>query len=317
VRDAILQWLRRKPALHRGLGALRIATRRTVLRLTPYPRLGPVPAGAQRSDAAHFDAVVFSSYVPTRAALDVAAEFLALFEKRFADCDIYVGINTGSLPEWERMLIASTLRIRIGTVGPSLTVDSDVAGFQKALMLMRDEGREYDLVWFGHTKGATSNDPALRRRLVGDFYLKRKRITALFDHPRVGSFGHDISYSEVLPGIDARVDAAILAMPYPSIGVFYLHTFYVIRGSIIKRFLDSCSEDFFAKNIVSDLGFDRYFFEKEFSRLADRFGYYPLYRERHRNISVVPVTRAFVRGLYAAWEQHLPEDIRARWTWLP
>jgi hypothetical protein len=271
-----------------------------------------MPTDADSEPRAGADALVFSSYVPTTVALSIAVEFLRLFERDFADCDVYVGINTGSLPEWERALADSPLRVRVGKVAPRLSVDSDAAGFQKALELMRDEGRSYDLVWFGHTKGATSNNPALRQRLIGDFYLERERISRAFRHPRVGSFGHDVSYSEVLPQIDARVDSEILAMPYPSIGIFYLHTFYVMRGSIIRQFLEHCSEEFFSKNLVSDLGFDRYFFERDFPRLADRSGYYPLYRERHRNISVVPVTRGFVRGLYAAWELNLPQDLRAR-----
>ena len=259
------------------------------------------------------DAVVFSSYVPTQHALDVANEFLEVFKKRFADCDFFIGVNPGSLPEWESALRESGLRsVRVGKADPRLAVDSDASGFQRALQLMREEGKEYRLVWFGHTKGATANHPELRRRLIDSLYLERDRITRLFDDPCVGSYGHDMTVDLTLAEIDARIDSLLFPLPYESIGTFYLHTFYVLRGSILKRFLDGCSEDFFTKNLVEELGFDRYFFERDFARLADRFGYYPVYAARHQHMSSVPVTRKTVRALYRAWEQQLPSSMRTR-----
>jgi len=302
---------RRSTGLRARLSAIRTAARHTVASLRPFPHLSPMPADTQHDSGARRDAIIFSSYVPTPEALTVATEFLRLFEERFADCDVYVGINTGSLPEWERLLRDSPLRIRIGSVGPRLTVDSDAAGFQRALELMRDEGTEYDLVWFGHTKGATSNDPVLRKRLIGDFYLKRERITQLFRHPRVGAFGHDISVSTGLAPIDELLDG-IFVFPYPSIGTFYLHTFYVLRGSIVREFLGGVDDDFFTKNLVTDLGFDRYFFERDFARIAERLGFHPLYRQRHRHETGIAPTRRVVRGLYDAWEQRLPAALRSR-----
>jgi len=312
LQDAIRSALRRSPGLRSRLHAAYDWSRPARRLFTPFPRLSSLPGAASvPGDTARRDAVVFSSYVPTARALEIATEFLQLFEERFADCDFFIGINTGSLPEWEAALAASRLRISYGTVEPRLTVDSDASGFQNALELMRGEPREYRLVWFGHTKGATSDDPGLRRRLIEDFYLERRRIERLFDHPRVGSFGHDASVSVDMGAIDERMDR-LFPFPYAGIGTFYLHTFYVIRGSIVRRFLDGCSDDFFTKNLVSDLGFDRYYFERDFSRIADRSGFYPLYRERHTHMSRVPVTRGYVRSLYAEWEKQLPESLRAK-----
>jgi hypothetical protein len=261
-------------------------------------------------DSAGPDAVVFSSYVPTDEALAVAHEFLDVFKEGFSDCDFFVGINPGSLPQWELALRESGLRMRIGKVDPRLAVDSDASGFQRALQLMRDERRAYRLVWFGHTKGTTANNPPVRRYLIENFYLERRRIANFFVHPRVGSFGNDVTLDVNLGEIDARMNR-LFPFPYEGIGTFYLHTFYVLRGSIVGSFLGGCSEDFFTKNLVRDLGFDRYFFERDFSRLADRFGYYPLYRVRHQHMSTVPVTRPVLRSLYGEWEQQLPTSMRA------
>lgn len=257
------------------------------------------------------DAVVFSSYVPTQMALSAALEFLRVFETRFADCDVFVGINPGSLPEWEAALHASSLpSVRIAYVDPLLAVDSDASGFQTALRLMRDQASDYRLVWFGHTKGATTGNAASRRHMIRNLYLKRDRIERLFHDPRIGSFAHEVSVSLDLAEIDARMDAKVFEFPFRGIGTFYLHTFYVLRGSIVKRFLDGCTQGFFTSNLLTDLGFDRYFFERDFSRLADRFGYYPAYRVRQQHMSTVPVTRRTLRGLYAAWESQLPADAR-------
>jgi len=104
---------------------------------------------------------------------------------------------------------------------------------------------------------------------------------------------------------------ALFPFPYTRIGMHYLHTFYVHRGPIVKEFLDGCSPDFLTRNIVRDLGFSRYFFEGDFSRLADRFGYYPLYRERLTlSTSTQRVTRKLVRSVYARWERQLPQAER-------
>jgi len=259
------------------------------------------------------DAVVFSSYVPTVEALAVASEFLQVFKERFSDCDFYVGINTGSLPEWRRMLEASGLRsLTIGEVEPRLAVDSDVSGFQRALQTMHDGGKDYRLVWMGHTKGATANNPDVRRHLIKDFYMKRDRITRVFNNPRVGSFGHDATVDLELAALDALMDERLFRFPCRGIGTFYLHTFYALRGSIVRKFLDGCSVDFYTRNIVSELGFDRYFFERDFSRLADKSGYYPVYRTLHQHFSTIPVTPKSVRELYRTWEQQLPRSMRTK-----
>ncbi|HEY5477375.1 MAG TPA: hypothetical protein VIK11_11765 [Tepidiformaceae bacterium] len=132
----------------------------------------------------------------------------------------------------------------------------------------------------------------------------------MFDDPRVGSFGYNMTLWQDWAEIDARMDSLLFRFPYKGIGMYYLHAFYVLRGSIVKQFLDGCTEEFFAKNFVSELGFDRYFFERDFSRLADKFGYYPVYGVRHQHVSAVPVTRKTVRALYREWERQLPASMR-------
>jgi hypothetical protein len=310
LRAAILDTLRRRPALYERLRSI-YEWSRPARRFVGWLPETVLLRRDGKADAAERDAVVFSSYVPTGEAFAVANEFLDVFKERFADCDFFVGINTHSLPEWELALKASGLCVKYGRVDPRLTVDSDASGFQQALELMRDEHREYRIVWFGHTKGATTGKASERRRLIEDFFLERKHIARAFEHPRVGSYGHDVSVSTTLAKIDARMNR-LFPFPYTGIGTFHLHTFYALRGSIVRGFLDGCSEDFFTENLVEDLGFDRYFFERDFSRLADKFGYYPLYRTRHQHMSEVPVTRKVVRALYRDWERQLPHHERAR-----
>ena len=257
------------------------------------------------------DAVVFASYVPDEAALVIAHEFLDVFKKDFADADLYVGINPGSLPQWSASLADCGLRVSYADVDPDLVVDSDASAFQKALELMAQGGREYGIVWFGHTKGVTHHEPAIRRDLINTLFKQRAAISRLFENPRVGSFGYGVTLHSWLINVAHEVLERLVTIPYDGIGLRYCHTFFAMRGSIVKGFLDTCSTDFFERNLVRDLGYNRFFFEGVFSTLADKYGYYPLYRRR---VPVpggdLPLTRASMRDLYAKWERQLPDERR-------
>jgi hypothetical protein len=257
------------------------------------------------------DAVVFAAYVPDEAALTIAHEFLDVFKKDFSDADLYVGVNPGSLPEWSESLANCGLRVYCADVDPDLVIDSDASAFQKALELMAKRGHEYDIVWFGHTKGVTHREPAVRRDLINTLFKQRAGITRLFENPRVGSFGYGATLHSWLITAAHEVLEPLVTVPYDGIGLRYCHTFYAMRGSIVKGFLETCSADFFQKNLVRDLGYNRFFFEGVFSTLADKYGYYPLYRRR---IPVpggdLPVTRASMSKVYADWEMQLPEEQR-------
>ena len=258
------------------------------------------------------DAIIFSSFIPDSRALEVGRSFLEVFEKYFSDCDIYIGINNGSLDEWEDLIIKSSLNIYYEKVQKNLTVDSDASGFQVALELLKTKGLKYRLVWFGHTKGATENTPErdqLRKYFINDFFARRKNITSNFiRHKKLGAFGLDIS---VLPSSEhGRLDKdleKIVQLPFKASNIFYLHTFYVLRGSIVYKFLKKCKSDFFHKNIVTELGYDRWFFERNFACIAEKQGYYMKYLRRHNHLSDVPVTRAYVSRLIKKWEKQLPK----------
>jgi len=259
------------------------------------------------------DAVVFSSYVPDERALEIATGLLRVFERRYADCHVYVGINRGSRPEWAERLRQSPLAVRIAEVPEARVVDSDAAGFQSALTALRADGRSHRLVWFAHTKGAVNDRPDQRRSLVRRFLERRGPITRLFRHPRVGAYGHTITAgSDFAAYADACLER-IVALDLPAIGTHYVDTFYVLRAEIVERFLRACAPEFFEGNLVRDLGFDRYFFEGVFCTLAEKAGYYPLYRERWTLPGEsVAVTRERVRALYRSWEANLPPTLRAR-----
>jgi len=259
------------------------------------------------------DAIVFSSFIPDSRALEIGRSFLRVFEKYFSNCDIYIGINHGSLDEWEDEIIKSSLNIYYKKVQKNLTIDSDASGFQAALELLKTKNLKYRMVWFGHTKGATENTSdrdQLRKYFIEDFFARRKNITSYFiRHKKLGAFGLDIS---ILPTSEhGRLDKdleKIVHLPFKASNIYYLHTFYVLRGAILNKFLKKCKSGFFHKNIVTELGFDRWFFERNFAIITEKQGYYMQYARRHNHLSDVPVTRAYVVRLIKKWEKQLPKS---------
>jgi hypothetical protein len=56
-----------------------------------------------------------------------------------------------------------------------------------------------------------------------------------------------------------------------------LFSFYVIKWHIISTLLSNVSQDFFSKNLVKDLWYNRYFFESHFPVIVDKYWYIPHY----------------------------------------
>lgn len=221
-------------------------------------------------------AIVFASFVPDESALGIGQQFLEAFSRYFPDCHVYVGINPGSLPAWEEMLKGwKGLQIQYANVPQAMVVDSDVSAFQGALDLLHNSQAVYDLVWFAHTKGATNNNGTaeeIRRQVIETFLAQRFSIEALFrSNPRIGSLGRWATISPDGP-VDRLFDS-IFKFPCSSVGSYFLYTFYVLKGEVVDRFLRYCRSEFFTTNLVTKMGFDRYFFERDFAVIAERMGY--------------------------------------------
>lgn len=226
--------------------------------------------------------VIFSSFVPkTDVALQTGAYFLGLLKRLNAEDDIYLGINTGSCDQWDAMVSASGLNVKTAYVQEHLSCDSDVAGFQAALNLARKDGFPHDYYWFGHTKGvshrAYSDAELLRSIIERDFWSRRAEVERLVDPEKHGTFGSFFTppSDNQSPLIDVmrRLFLQDHCMP---IGLINMYTFFGMTGASLREISRKTSPDLLRRNLVSDIGVHRYFFEGGFSWLADMCGFRPV-----------------------------------------
>lgn len=230
------------------------------------------------SNARH--AILLSSYVPeTDVGLAIGDYYLDLLWRNFADCTIYVGINTGSCDQWRIMLAQSGLDIIVCEVPENLTVNSDASGFQAVLRTLRSTGAYHDYYWFGHTKGATHSkfeDAELLRQLIErDFWSRRDEIEANCDLMRYGAFP-----ALPMPAAGPNSDVinylkSIFPTRYPPVGYVSTYTFFGLTGIALRNFLASADSSFFERNLLDGTGISRYFFEGGFSWIGDMAGFEP------------------------------------------
>lgn len=230
------------------------------------------------------NAIVFAAYIPAPDRIWLGQMFLNSFKAYYSDCDIYVG-NNSPCQEWLDVLNSSDLNINHVTADKNLELDSDASAYQAALNSLRESGKEYDIVWFVHTKSATrSVFMHLVLEIFDRFINRRDLVEESFSDPAIGAF---LPYT-------AKVDERHISGPLDVIlpktenqhsGISSYYTFYAIRGSVIKHFVDKVLPDFWIKRITDwsypldggdinneEQSFDRYFFEREFPMVFERLG---------------------------------------------
>jgi hypothetical protein len=236
------------------------------------------------------DAVIFAWWIPeTREAHDVAEYYLGLLRYHHADSKLFVGVNHGSDPAWTRRLRQSGLDIEIATACPHIRVDSDVGGFMAALRAYRQAGEEFDLVWFGHSKGASRGEIGraaynqYRYQHDRRFWSRRTEIEHFFADPKIGLFSHRYGLHDSSPDAEAvpwsgfgNLDALkrIYRDDHAPLGVWAWETVFVLRDCILRRFCDSVGDELFAID-PRQYGADRWWFEAEFPSIASMQGYEP------------------------------------------
>lgn len=219
--------------------------------------------------------IVFASYIPNKSDLYIGAQFLNYFKDNFKDYDIFIGVNP-SCDEWIGLIdeFKSELNIEYKKVDGNLVVDSDASAFQTALGLLKKSGKQYDVVWFVHTKGVTSHCHGFRDAMFDVFLSKRGEIESTFNQDN--TLGGYYPFTGLCSSHTYISDYAdkILKTETTKIGpMVSLYTFYVIKGEVIKLFMENHIDGFFEKNLIKDLGHDRYFFESIFPTIPLKFNY--------------------------------------------
>lgn len=215
-------------------------------------------------------AVVFASYINNDDALRLGLRFLDVFQSKFVDCDIFIGINPcQKQQEWINAIERSPLNIKFALTTPDLVMDSDASAYQTALRLLKESKYEHEQVWFGHTKGATSGNYDITDRYINNLFLKREVVDELFGNPEFGIYGLECALHP--EKIEDRISQYRTYNSDPLM-IMFLYSFYVIRGNIVYDFVHNCLEEFFTHKLKGD----RYFFERDFYQIVFMQGYLPM-----------------------------------------
>lgn len=232
------------------------------------------------------DALVFASYVPSKAKMYIIHEMFENFQTYFKDAHFYVGINGDSCQEYINFLkdIQKTLNLEFIKVPKYLEVPSDVSAYQSALKLLKENKQKYRYIWFGHTKGVMNNTSEWRYDFLENFFAKRAEINNLLDTSHAGSYSLYLTKYGGVPNFkDVLSKYYNFNKPY-FFTYLYFFTFYVLKGFYVHEFLDNCSTDFFNKNLINE-GADIYMFERDFPHIVWRQGGYPLYKKWRQDLT--------------------------------
>jgi hypothetical protein len=226
--------------------------------------------------------IIFASHIPTSDKLFVGEESLNKFINFFSEYDIYIGINN-SCREWYDCIkkYSEKLNIFYETTPEHLLIDSDASAFQTALRLLKSTGNKYEIYWFGHTKGATSNSHGIRNEITKIFWDKKEIIEQKIIEEEF------VMYSPFMGTCsdgDGNVDEnqmnsslSLFINGYQNNGLSSYYTFWVHSGEVINRFLDDAKDIFYDNKLIdfkiNEEGntIDRYFFERDFPMIYQKF----------------------------------------------
>jgi hypothetical protein len=233
------------------------------------------------------DAVMFAWWIPdTPAGRMVSDYYLGLLRYHHPDSRIFLGVNHGSHPEPIAAVRESGLDVEICHVPPQIDVNSDAGGFLAALAAFARCEERFDLVWFGHTKGASRADDRDYRhtRFLQErrFWARRAEVETIFAEPTIGLFAPQFIPPPTYPWSgpwrgwldELAALQRIYRARYPPLGLNALDTFFVLRAEIVRAFCDAVSPWFFQTD-PADYGASRWFFEMAFPSIASMQGYEP------------------------------------------
>lgn len=224
--------------------------------------------------------IIFACTILTEDRLFVLDELLTSFKKNFADTDIYIGINPGSIDSVETVIKGYGLN----TITKRATIDlytlSDASAYQVALKLAQASANTYDSYWFVHTKGGVNSySDYLRQWYINNLLDKRIEVEHLLkSNPNFGSYGllgTEANQTDVEYTNKTDVDLLIFSgertnqLPCTRVNFFYIHSMYVIQGEVIDKFFSLITDIWFTSKL------DKYYFEGVFYFIVSRLGYFP------------------------------------------
>lgn len=232
------------------------------------------------------NAIFYALYLPNKDKIYTIEHFFNEVKLSHKKCDVYIGIQGNSIKDTERIIsrLGKGLRLYYGRVRTSMVIDSDASSFIRALELYKENKSPiYDFCYFAHSKGVTSGNDQIRKHLFEELF--RANLASIFSDDNIGSYGPYITVTNVKEDINKMRSMKLFSnnLVYDVMHYYYIHTFFVLRGKILKDFIDSSDDTLFKTNIIRYS--DRYLFERDFFHIADMLGYLPSYKYLHGNYS--------------------------------
>lgn len=232
------------------------------------------------------DAVFFAVYLPNTGKAYVIEECFS-YISMLRDADVYIGVQYNSCPETESILhkyAPTHLNILTGRVSEEMMIDSDASSFIAALELYRDMSRVYDKCYFLHTKSITSGVDQLRTSLLKQLFCTD--LHEIIPSARFGGWAPYMTITDMPRDINLMSCMKQFApgvLKYEPMESYFIHTFFVLSGEIVHKFIANCDPEFFCTQITKYS--DRYLFERDFPHIADMMGFVPAYGAPHGNYS--------------------------------
>ena len=233
--------------------------------------------------------VLFAAGVNADDKLYVLREYVEMLQRNFSDCDIYAGINFGAHSSTESILEDAGLQITYERLeDESFHVTSDASSFQLALKLMMQSHKQYDVVWFVHTKGGHNSRDNIRQLYMDGFFPKRQYIEQKFaELEHLGVFGYRAGHynwnneeNDKCLGVSDRLIRDIWdgipteTMPHTFCKYIVIETMFAMRSEILHRFVAAYPEFFDTQ--INKFPTGRWFIELELCNIIPtRMGYYP------------------------------------------
>jgi len=231
--------------------------------------------------------IVFAVSIFEESKLYVLEQYMRSFKGNYQDCDLYVGINHGSLNIVEEVIKSYGLNSYMIRTPENLYNTSDTSAYQIALKHLKNSGNRYDLYWFAHTKGGVNGRDHERNLYLVEMFGNRENIERLFvDYPYIGSYALR-GVSGGAAGDDWRVfnrdhvveicsNKITKELPYTHVNWSYIETMYVINKQSIDTFFSITTDEFYDTKIK-----DRWYFETIFPWVPTRCGYFPYVKQEH------------------------------------
>lgn len=228
------------------------------------------------------NAIFYALYLPEYKDKYILDEFFDTILKYNIDKNthIYVGIQNNSDFETENLLklykeYSGYQYIFYKRVSEFMKIDSDASSFLAALELYKEMNTPFhEFCYFVHSKGVTSGAHEIRKECM--CLLFSKNLDYFNVHVNIGSYG---PFFTVMRSKEVIAKTKVLKPFCPNIfkhepmNYFFVYTFFVLKGILLKNFIDEVDSSFFKTRIEKYA--DRWLFERGFSNIADMQGFEP------------------------------------------